>query len=83
MNVDVAVVGSGAAGLVAGLPFRRRWPVGGRAGEGPAARRHLRRLRRRHVDAEPPPDPFHVLGLITDREIRRWNPAFGGARLSA
>ena len=28
-------------------------------------------------------DPFHVLGLITDREIRRWNPAFGGDRLAA
>ena len=27
-------------------------------------------------------DPFHVLGLITDREIRRWNPAFGAARLA-
>ena len=28
-------------------------------------------------------DPFHILGLITDREIRHWNPAFGGARLAA
>jgi uncharacterized protein YciI len=27
-------------------------------------------------------DPFHVLGLIAEREIRRWNPAFGGARLA-
>jgi hypothetical protein len=27
-------------------------------------------------------DPFHSLGLITEREIRRWNPAFGGARLA-
>jgi len=28
-------------------------------------------------------DPFHSLGLIAEREIRRWRPAFGGARLSA
>ena len=27
-------------------------------------------------------DPFHALGLIAEREIRRWNPAFGGARLA-
>jgi uncharacterized protein len=27
-------------------------------------------------------DPFHVLGLIAEREIRRWNPAFGGERLA-
>jgi len=27
-------------------------------------------------------DPFHVLGLIAEREIRRWNPAFGGDRLA-
>jgi uncharacterized protein len=27
-------------------------------------------------------DPFHVLGLIADRQIRRWNPAFGGDRLA-
>jgi uncharacterized protein len=27
-------------------------------------------------------DPFHVLGLIVEREIRRWNPAFGAARLT-
>jgi uncharacterized protein YciI len=27
-------------------------------------------------------DPFHVRGLILEREIRRWNPAFGGARLA-
>lgn len=27
-------------------------------------------------------DPFHGLGLIAEREIRRWNPAFGGARLA-
>jgi uncharacterized protein len=26
-------------------------------------------------------DPFHVLGLIAERQIRRWNPAFGGDRL--
>ena len=26
-------------------------------------------------------DPFHVLGLIAGREIRRWNRAFGAARL--
>ena len=26
-------------------------------------------------------DPFWDLGLIVDREIRRWNPAFGGNRL--
>lgn len=27
-------------------------------------------------------DPFRVLGLITEREIRRWNPAFGADRLA-
>jgi uncharacterized protein len=27
-------------------------------------------------------DPFHVLGLITEREIRRWDPVFGGPRLA-
>jgi hypothetical protein len=27
-------------------------------------------------------DRFHLLGLIAAREIRRWNPAFGGARLA-
>ena len=27
-------------------------------------------------------DPFHVRGLIAEREIRRWNPAFGGERLA-
>jgi hypothetical protein len=26
-------------------------------------------------------NPFHVLGLIAAREIRRWNPAFGADRL--
>ena len=26
-------------------------------------------------------DPFHALDLIVEREIRRWNPAFGGERL--
>jgi len=28
-------------------------------------------------------DPFRILGLIAEREIRRWNPAFGGARLAS
>jgi uncharacterized protein YciI len=28
-------------------------------------------------------DPFHVLGLIAEREIRRWSPAFGAARLAS
>ena len=27
-------------------------------------------------------DPFRARGLIVEREIRRWNPAFGGARLA-
>lgn len=27
-------------------------------------------------------DPFRVLGLIADREIRRWNPVFGADRLT-
>ena len=27
-------------------------------------------------------DPFQVLGLIAEREIRRWNPAFGATRLT-
>lgn len=27
-------------------------------------------------------DPFRVLGLIADREIRRWAPVFGAARLA-
>ena len=27
-------------------------------------------------------DPFHILGLIVEREIRRWQPAFGAARLA-
>jgi uncharacterized protein len=27
-------------------------------------------------------DPFHVLGLIREREIRRWTPAFGAERLT-
>jgi uncharacterized protein len=26
-------------------------------------------------------DPFHALGLIVEREVRRWNPALGGERL--
>jgi hypothetical protein len=28
-------------------------------------------------------DPFWNLGLIADRQIRRWNPLFGAARLEA
>jgi uncharacterized protein len=27
-------------------------------------------------------DPFKVLGLIVEREIRAWNPAFGADRLA-
>ena len=27
-------------------------------------------------------DPFHTLGLIVEREIRGWNPAFGRERLT-
>ena len=27
-------------------------------------------------------DPFTILGLIAEREIRRWNPAFGAERLA-
>jgi len=27
-------------------------------------------------------DPFTVLGLIVEREIRAWNPAFGADRLA-
>jgi len=26
-------------------------------------------------------DPFRLLGLIQEREIRQWSPAFGGERL--
>jgi uncharacterized protein len=28
-------------------------------------------------------DPFRRRGLIAEREIRRWNPAFGGERLAS
>ena len=28
-------------------------------------------------------DPFAELGLIADRQIRRWSPFFGAARLGA
>ncbi len=36
-----------------------------------------------HVTALLDLDPFWNLGLIADRQIRRWNPFFGAARLEA
>jgi uncharacterized protein YciI len=36
-----------------------------------------------HVTALLDLDPFWNLGLIADRQIRRWNPLFGAARLEA
>jgi uncharacterized protein YciI len=35
-----------------------------------------------HVAALLDPDPFWQLGLIADRQIRRWSPFFGAARLA-
>jgi uncharacterized protein YciI len=51
-------------------------------GGGPGALLILEAEDRDEVAALLDRDPFHVLGLIVEREIRRWNPAFGGARLA-
>lgn len=50
-------------------------------GGGPGALLVLRADSAEDVAAYLDKDPFHDLGLIVEREVRAWNPAFGGGRL--
>ena len=55
------------------------------AGRGRRSRAHCSMLRADSADAvrgQLDGDPFHRLGLIVEREVRAWSPAFGGERLS-
>jgi uncharacterized protein YciI len=51
-------------------------------GGGPGALLILDAADRDEVAALLDGDPSNALGLIAEREIRRWNPAFGGQRLA-
>ncbi len=75
---DVAVVGSGPRPRRR-VPGRGRRPLGGRAGEGRAARRHLRGLRRVRVDAGERPDGRTVPRTPSTARSPTWRQPRAGA----